>query len=168
MRRIIAAILLLLCMALPCALTAKHRGSADMKGMSHVFVGWVDINSENYHKQGYSTAADYEAVINAANIEFQKACKNQLSGRTITAAKNRDDVNSDGNDLYVKFSDVVYDHHYRLHLSMHFIDAKTNTEIGSVPVETYGAHFCGLVGCLDKELEEVSREMQAELSGGSK
>ena len=36
-----------------------------------------------------------------------------------------------------------------------FIDLKTNSEVGLIPLASYGAHFCSLSGCLDKELEAV-------------
>jgi hypothetical protein len=83
----------------------------------------------------------------------------------MTAAKSRDDQNTAGNDVYVKFSDVSYDHKYRLHLAIHFIDLKTNAEIGSVPLNTYTAHMCGLEGCMIKELDKVGEELQKEFSG---
>lgn len=164
MKRIAVMTLLLLCMALPAPTLAKNKApAADMKGMNHIFLGWVAVNPDDYHKQGYGTEAEYNNVITGANVAFQKSCQGKLAGRTITVAKNKDDVNTTGNDLYVKFSDVAYDHHYRLHISMHFIDLKTNTEIATVPVKIYTAHLCGLVGCLDKELEQVSRDVQAKL-----
>jgi hypothetical protein len=106
-------------------------------------------------------------VINHANAAFQEYSQSKtFSGRTMTAAKSRDDQNTEGNDLYVKFSDVVYDHKYRLTLSVHFIDLKTNKEIGSIPVKTYTAHVCGLEGCMIKELDKVSEDIQKDFSGG--
>src|SRR4029077_6442773 len=109
----------------------------------------------------------YLAVINHANIAFQDTCKSKVfAGRTMTAAKNRDDENTAGNDLYIKFSDVVYDHKYLLHLSIHFIDLKTNKEIGSIPLKTYKGHVCGLEGCMNKELDKVSEDLQKEFAGG--
>jgi hypothetical protein len=107
-------------------------------------------------------------VINHANAAFQETCQSKVfSGRTMTAGKSRGDENTAGNDLYVKFSDVSYDHKYRLHLSVHFIDLKTNTEVGSIPLKTYTAHFCGLEGCMNKELEAVSEELRKALGGGA-
>jgi hypothetical protein len=50
---------------------------------------------------------------------------------------------------------------------VHFIDLKTNSEIGSIPLETYGAHLCGLTGCMDKELEEVRQQLQKQLADGA-
>jgi hypothetical protein len=164
----LTAVLLSLCISLPCSLEAgSKKSSVDMKGMNHIFLGWVDMSPDDYHRQGYSTREEYLAVINHANTEFQTICRSKVfSGRTMTAAKNRGDENTAGNDLYVKFSDVVYDHGYRLHLSIHFIDLKTNQEIGSVPLKTYKGHLCGLEACMNKELEEVSRELQKSLAGG--
>lgn len=169
MRQVAIVTVLLFSVALSAPLMAKHKeSSVDMKGMNHIFLGWVDINPDNYHRQGYSTREEYLAVINHANTVFQENCQSKVfSGRTMTAAKSRGDENTAGNDLYVKFSDAVYDHGYRLHLSIHFIDLKTNTEVGSVPLKTYKGHLCGLEGCMNKELEEVSRELQKALAGGA-
>ena len=169
MRQIAIVTFLLISVVLSAPLMAKHKeSSVNMNGMNHIFLGWVDMSPADYHRQGYSTREEYLAVINHANTAFQEYCQSKVfSGRTMTAAKSRSDENTAGNDLYVNFSDVVYDHGYRLHLSIHFIDLKTNTEVGSVPLKTYKGHLCGLEGCMNKELEEVSRELQKALAGGA-
>ena len=169
MRQITIVTLLLFSVALSAPLMAKHKeSSVDMKGMNHIFLGWVDMSPDDYHHQGYSTREQYLAVINQANTVFQANCQSKVfPGRTMTAAKSRSDESTAGNDLYVKFSDVVYDHKYRLHLSIHFIDLKTNAEIGSVPLKTYKAHLCGLEGCMNKELEDVGSEIRKALAGGA-
>ena len=91
-----------------------------------------------------------------------------LTGRTITAAKDKGDENAAGNDLYIKFSDASFGKNYRLKLSVHFIDPKTNSEIASIPVRTYTGRLCGLVSCLEKELDEVGRKLQLEVAGKPK
>jgi hypothetical protein len=168
MKRTIVIAVWLLGVALPTLLVAKEKAApVDLKGMNRIFLGWVDMSADDYHRQGYSTREEYLAVINHANIAFQETCQSKVfSGRTMTAAKSRDDESATGNDLYVKFSDVVYDHKYLLHLSIHFIDLKTNTEIGSIPLKTYKGHVCGLEGCMNKELDKVSEELQKEFAGG--
>jgi hypothetical protein len=168
MKRTILITVFLFSLALPASLTAKKKAApVDVKGMNRIFLGWVDISPDEYHHQGYSSREEYLAVINHANAWFQKSCQSRaFAGRTMTAAKDRSDENTAGNDLYVKFSDVVYDHEYRLHVSVHFIDLKTNTEIGSIPLKIYTAHVCGLEGCLDKELEKVNEALQKEFADG--
>jgi hypothetical protein len=168
MKRTIVVAVWLLIVALPVLLMAKQKAApVDLKGMNHVFLGWVDISPDDYHKQGYSSREEYLAVINHANAEFQTNCQSKaFSGRTMTAAKSQGDENTAGNDVYVKFSDVSYDHKYRLHLSVHFVDLKTNTEIGSIPLNTYTGRVCGLEGCLNKELDKVSGELQKEFAAG--
>jgi hypothetical protein len=167
MKRTIVIALWLLSVTLPTLLMAKDKAAPpDLKGMNNVFLGWVDMSPDDYRKQGYSTREDYLAVINHANTAFQETCQKALSGRTMTAAKSKGDENTAGNDVYVKFSDAAYDHGYRLHLSVHFIDLKTNTEIGSIPLKTYTAHFCTLESCMNKELDKVSEDLQKEFAGG--
>jgi len=168
MKRTIVIAVWLLIVALPVLLMAKQKAApVDMKGMNHVFLGWVDISADDYHHQGYATREEYLAVINHANTAFQETCQSKsFSGRTMTAAKSKGDESTAGNDVYVKFSDVAYDHGYRLHLSVHFIDLKSNAEIGSIPLKTYTAHMCGLEGCMIKELDKVSEELQKEFAAG--
>jgi|SRR5580658_350790 hypothetical protein len=168
MKRTILIAVCLFSVALPASLIAKQKAAPlDLRGMNRIFLGWVDISADEYHRQGYSSREEYLAVINHANVWFQTRCQSTaFAGRTMTAAKDRSDESTAGNDLYVKFSDVVYDHQYRLHISVHFIDLKTNTEIGSIPLKIYTAHVCGLEGCLDKELEKVNEELQKEFAGG--
>ena len=167
MKRTAVIAVWLLSVALPALLIAKQKAApVDLKGMNRVFLGWVNISPDDYHKQGYSTREEYLAVVNHANTAFQEACQKALSGRTMTAAKSQGDENTAGNDVYVKFSDVAYDHGYRLHLSVHFIDLKTNAEIGSIPMKTYTAHMCGLESCMIKELDTVSEELQKEFAAG--
>jgi len=168
MKRTAVIAVWLLSATLPALLMAKQKAApVDLKGMNRVFLGWVDVSPDTYHKQGYSTREEYLAVINHANTAFQETCQSKaFSGRTMTPAKSRDDESTAGNDVYVKFSDVSYDHGYRLHLSVHFIDLKTNAEIGSIPLKTYTAHMCGLESCMIKELDKVSEELQKEFAGG--
>jgi len=166
MRRMVVVALLLLCVAVPGSLMAKEKEKAkpvDMKDINRIFVGWVDIDPEDWKMQGYGTKQDWLDVISSANEGFQTDLTKALSGRTLTMAKNRDDVNTVGNDLYIKFSDAKVDKKYRLHIAVHFIDPKTNNEVGSIPLETLGAHLCGLSGCINKELGEVNQQIQKNL-----
>jgi hypothetical protein len=167
MKRTLVFALLLFIVAIPASLSAgKKPTPVDIKNMNKVFVGWVDVSPDDYHSFGYGTKEEWAAVINGANANFQKNLSSSaaFAGKTVTAAKDKTDENTAGNDLYVKFTDVLFDRKYRLHLAAHFIDLKSNSEIGSLPLETYGAHLCTLSGCLDKELAEVGKKIQ-ELAG---
>ncbi len=162
--------ILLFTLALPTALLGREKPKpVDMKNIKTVFIGWVAVNPEDYHMQGYRTKAEYTTTIQNANLAFQKKLQGLkgLSGRTVTAAKDSTDTNADGSDLYIKFSDVQFDHKYRLHIAVHFVDPKTNNELGSIPLESYSAHFCTLSTCMDKELDEVSSEIGKQLASGA-
>ena len=109
-------------------------------------------------------------VIRDLNQDFQSSCKGQyLAGRTVTVAKGReDDENAAGNDLYIKFSDVNIDHdYYGIRLSIHFMDPKTNTEIGSVPSRLYyEKRWFKFQLYMRAALDEVSRrKIEAEVTG---
>ena len=111
MKRATVIAIWLFSIALPVLLIAKQKAApVDMKGMNRVYLGWVDVNTDDYHHQGYATREEYGAVINHANAAFQESCQSKaFSGRTMTAAKSKSDENTAGNDVYVKFSDVSYD-----------------------------------------------------------
>ena len=120
------------------------------------------------HVEGYSKA-EWVDVIGNANAAFQQKCQSKyLAGRTVTLAKDKGDVNADGNDLYIEFSDAFFGKDYRLRVSVHFIDPKTNSEIASIPLRKYTGRLCGLVSCLDKELEEVGSKLQLHVTGDTK
>jgi hypothetical protein len=169
MKRILVTSLLLFCMALPASLMARDKQtSVDMSNMNRIFLGWVDLDPHNYAELYYSKA-EWADVIGKANATFQQKCQSKyLAGRTITLVKDKGDENAAGNDLYIKFSDATFGADYRLRVSVHFIDPKTNSEIASIPLKTYTGRLCGLVSCLDKELEEVGRKLQLDVTGDTK
>jgi hypothetical protein len=162
-RFVVTTILLLLCSAFPASLMAREKPSVDITKMDHIYLGWVDLDPNEFYALGY-TKAEWAEVIANENEIFQQTCTKLLPGRTITPAKSKEDEIAAGNDLYVKFSDAEFTRHYRLHISVHFIDLKTNAEIASIPLRSHTGHLCGLVSCLQKELDEVSKELQAQIA----
>ena len=169
MKRVVVISLLLFCMVLPASLMARDKKpNVDMSNMNRIFLGWVDLDPYNFAELGYSKA-EWADVIGNANATFQQKCQSKyLAGRTIALAKDKGDENAAGNDLYIKFSDAAFGGDYRLRVSVHFIDPKTNSEIASIPLEKYTGRRCGLVSCLNKELEEVGRKLQLDVTGDTK
>jgi len=165
-RFVVAAILLLLCIASPTSMKAGDKKPAvDMSNMKTIFVGWVNLDPDTYRVLDYDTKAEWAEVINEFNAYFQDQLKtNYLAGRTLTMAKNKDDENAAGNDLYIKFTDASEDKGYRLHIAVHFIDPKTNTELAVIPAERYGAHVCGLVKCMEKEVDKVGELVKKQVN----
>ncbi len=160
-RFVISAFLLMLCIVLPASLAAKNKKPAeDMSNMNHIFLGWVDINQDAYKYLGYETREEWAQVIANENKGFQEDFQTKMHGRTVVAAKNNQDENPAGNDLYIKFTDARVDKGYRLHLSVHLIDLKTNTEIGSIPNLVLNGHLCSLTGCIAKDLGGVAQQLQ--------
>jgi hypothetical protein len=171
-RLVVAAILLLLCVSLPASLEARHaveryltkETTVDMKNMDHIFLGWVDLGPDEWALYGYGSRADWADIISSLNASFSRC----VPGRTIAAAKGREDENAAGNDLYIKFSDVRIDYeNYHLILSMHFIDPKTNSEIGSIPARPYYGNDWGFKNYLIAALDEVCTKLQVEVTGES-
>jgi hypothetical protein len=166
-RRTFIAVLFFFCAALPVSVEARNKKAGpDLSNVQHVFVGWADMDPESYIDMGYSKA-EWEDVIRHENVVFQKKFKEGLKLRftAVVAAKDKSDDNTAGNDLYVKLSDVSFDTGYVLHLSVHIIDLKTNTEIASIPYRRYTGHLCGLTTCMEQEFFEVNNKLQAILGG---
>jgi hypothetical protein len=178
-RFVIPAVLFSLCLALPAPLMAGRHSvkeykdketTVDMKNMNHIFVGWVDMGSDEWAAHGYASKAEWDAVIGSLNAAFVSNLQaTYLSGKTVVGAKDKNDTNAAGSDLYIKFSDVhvAYDD-YHLILSIHFIDPKTTTEIGSIPVRPYYGNDWGLRGFLTEALKQVAAKVHVEVTGESK
>jgi hypothetical protein len=162
MKRIVAVVALLLFFTVsPASVGASSvRSSTDMRGMKRIFVGWVNLHPELFASLDYTTKQDWADEIKNVNDYFSSVMTPALPDRTLTMAKNVDDENAAGNDLYIKFTDVSEDHEYRLHLAIHFIDPKTNTELLEIPLQTYVGHVCSLDGCLEKELTKVGDKIK--------
>jgi len=167
-----AAALLLLCISFPLpSQAARHKvprflnkeSTVDMSHMNHIFVGWVDLGADDWALWGYEKKTDWADVIASLNSSFSR---NLVPGRTITSAKDKGDENAEGNDLYIKFSDVRVDYNnYHLILSIHFIDPKTNAEIATIPVRPYYGNDWGLRNYLKAALDEVGTKVQVEVTG---
>jgi len=142
----------------------KKAHPVDLSNMNRIFIGWVDVDPDAYNKMGYTTREEYEDVILHANMKFQETLKSKCApGRTVVGAKRSLDENTTGNDLFIKFFDASYSEKYVLDLSVRFIDLKTDTELVAILVDHYAAGLCGLERCLEKELDQVNRELQKQL-----
>ena len=168
---------LLVCVGFHSPLEARGHKSyskettVDMSARKAIFLGWVDLPLEGWSLWGYGNTEEWADVIGDLNRDFQSSCQGQyLAGRTVTIAKDRNDENAAGSDLYIKFSDVNIDHnYYGIRLSIHFIDPKTNTEIASVPSRLYyEKRWFKFQLYMRAALDEVSRKIQVEVTGESK
>jgi hypothetical protein len=147
----------------------KKESTADLSGVKSVFLGWVDMVPEDWAVHGYSDKEQWESAINRMNNAFSRLSQTKwLSGRSVTGAKDAKDEGAAGQDLSIKFSDVRVDYdNYLLHLSIHFIDPKTNAEIASVPVRPYYGNDWGFEKYLKAALEEVNLKIQVEVTGSA-
>jgi hypothetical protein len=176
MKRLLVVAGLLACFGLQSSLEAQRHGAkryrykeskADMLAMQKVFVGWVDLRSNDWASHRYRSEESWAAVIDELNSSFGAAASAKwLPGRTVTVAKNKADVDLAGQDLYIKFSDVLIDYdYYFLYVSIHFIDPVTNREIAAIPARPYYGNTRGFESFLRMSLEEVGRKLQAEVTG---
>ena len=142
--------------------------TVDMSGRKSIFLGWVGLSPDGWRLWGYQNEEEWMSVIADLNRDFQSSCKGQyLAGRTVVVAKDANDENAAGSDLYIKFSDINIDHnYYGLRLSIHFIDPETNTEIASIPSRLYyEKRWFKFQLYMRAALDEVSRKIQVEVTG---
>jgi hypothetical protein len=170
----LVALVLLASLAQP-GLAVRRRGAklypdkettADMSGVNRIFIGWVDMKEDDWAAHGYSDKAEWTAAINQLNSELLRLARLKFAGKTVEAAKQAGDENAAGYDLYIKLSDINVDYSkYHLHMSMRFIDPKTNAELGSLPARPYFGNDWGLVRYLKASLDEASDKMKVEVLG---
>jgi len=176
MRRQLVAAILLACLAAESGLAAGRRGAkayphkettADMSRTSHIFLGWIDMREDDWAVHGYSSKADWASAVTGLNGALAGFCQSKyLISKTVVGAKDKGDENAAGYDPYIKFSDVLIDYNqYNLYLSIHFIDPKTNTEIGAIPARPYFGNDWGFVNYLMAALDEVSQKIRVEVTG---
>ena len=141
----------------------KKESTVDMSHMNRIFIGWVDLGSDDWALWGYENKNDWAEIIDSLNSSFSR---NLVPGRTITSANDNRDENAEGNDLYIKFSDARVDYNnYHLILSIHFIDPKTGSEIAAIPVRHYYGNDWGLKNYLKAALDEVATKVRVEVTG---
>ena len=175
MKRQLFVVFLLVCMGVQPSLAVRRRGAklypdkettADMSGKSKIFVGWVDMNEGDYAAHDYPSKEVWAGKILEINAELLRLCQVKLTGKTVVGAKNKDDMNAAGNDLYIKFTDVKIDYsHYHVYLAIHFIDPATNQEIGSLPDRPYFGNDWGLVNYIKNAMDEAAQKIKVEIVG---
>jgi hypothetical protein len=177
-RFIISAVLFSLCLAFPASMMAGRHSvprflnkeiPADMSHANHIFVSWVDMHEEDWGAHGYTSKQEWASVIGSLNASLgSNLIATYLPGRNVVMAKSKDEAAPADSDLIVKFSDVRVDYdNYHLILAIHFIDPKTNTEIGSIPVRPYYGNDWGLRGYLNEALKDVGIKLHVEVTGES-
>jgi hypothetical protein len=143
--------------------------TVDMSARKIIFLGWVGLSPDGWSLWGYHNKEEWMSVIADLNHDFQSSCKGQyLAGRTVIVAKDANDENAAGSDLYIKFSDINIDHnYYGIRLSIHFIDPETNTEIAAIPSRLYyEKRWFKFQLYMRGALDEVGTKLQVEITGG--
>jgi hypothetical protein len=144
----------------------KKESTIDMRGMATVFLGWVDLPIEDWAALGYEGEDEYRQVVARLNKGFQRAAQTRwLGGRKVVVAKDKDDPVAAGVALAIKFSEVLVDiEEYELQLAVHFMDARTGSELSSIPIRRYPGGVGGFERHIGKGLEQVGRKLQMEVT----
>ncbi len=169
-RFLISAFLVLLCLALPSSLMAGRHSvkeyknketSVDMSKMQRIFIGGINLPTEEGALYGYDKDGWIEMMA-GLNQKLSRCVLN----RNVTVAKDKDDVNAAGYDLYIKFQDVNIDYeYYHLIVGIHFIDPKTNAEIAMIPARPYYGNDWGFKGFMNAALDKVCEKVDVEVTG---
>jgi hypothetical protein len=171
-RFVISAVLFTFCLALPLPVMAlRHKvkeynykeTSVDMSKMQRIFIGGINLPTEEGALYGYEKA-DWIEMMAGLNQKLSRC----VLDRDVTIAKDKDDVNTTGYDLYIKFQDVNIDYeNYHLIVGIHFIDPKTNTKIAMIPARPYYGNDWGFKGFMNAALNQVCKKVQVEVNGES-
>src|ERR1035441_1317698 len=87
MRKQLFVVFLLVCMGVQPALSARRRGAklypdkettADMSGKSKIFVGWVDMNEDDYASHSYPSKEVWGGKIVEINAELLRLNSSHL------------------------------------------------------------------------------------------
>lgn len=169
---VISAVLFSLCLALPLPMMAsRHKvkeynykeTTADMVKMQRILIGGINLPTEEGALYGYGKD-DWIELMAGLNQKLSRC----VLDRDVTVSKNKDDVNTAGYDLYIKFQDVNIDYeYYHLIVGIHFIDPKKNTEIAMIPARPYYGNDWGFKGFMNAALDKVCEKVQVEVSGES-
>ena len=171
-RFIIPVVLFSLCLALPLPMMAlRHKvkeynykeATVDMSKMQRIFIGGINLPTEEGALYGYEKA-DWIEMMAGLNQKLSRC----VLDRDVTIAKDKDDVNTTGYDLYIKFQDVNIDYeNYHLIVGIHFIDPKTNTKIAMIPARPYYGNDWGFKGFMNAALNQVCKKVQVEVNSES-
>jgi hypothetical protein len=168
-RLVVTAALLLLCISFPSSLEARHgvkeyknkETAVDMSKMQRIFIGGINLPAEEGALYGYERV-DWIEMMAALNQKLSRC----VLDHNVTVAKDKDDVNTAGYDLYIKFQDVNIDYeYYHLIVGIHFIDPKTNAEIAMIPARPYYGNDWGFKGFMNAALDKVCEKVQVEVTG---
>jgi hypothetical protein len=173
MRRRVFAVLLLACVGVLPAVARRgakvyhnKETNAEMSGMNRIFLGWIDMKEDAWALYGYSSKEEWASAVIGLNNELLGLCRAKfLGGKTVDGARTRGDENAAGYDLYIKLSDVLIDYNnYLLYLSIHFIDPRTNAEIGSIPARPYFGNAWGFANYLKAALDQAGQKIKVEVT----
>lgn len=172
-RFVISAVLFSLCLALPAPMIAlRHKvkeykymeTTTNMSKMQRIFIGGINLPTEEGALYGYEKA-DWIELMAGLNQKLSRC----VLDRDVTVAKGKDDVNTAGYDLYIKFRDVNIDYeYYHLIVGIQFFDPKTNAEIAMIPARPYYGNDWGFRGFMNAALDKVCEKVQVEVKGDSK
>jgi hypothetical protein len=171
-RFVISAVLLSLCLVIPAPMLALRNKvkeynyketTVDMSKMQRIFISGINLPTEEGALYGYDKA-DWIELMAGLNQKLSRC----VFDRDVTVAKDKDDVNPTGYDLYIKFQDVNIDYeYYHLIVGIHFIDPKTNNKIAMIPARPYYGNDWGFKGFMNAALDEVCKKLQVEVTGES-
>lgn len=145
----------------------KKETSEEISSAKTVFIGWMDLSPDQWALWGYSSKDEWAEVIKGLNAGFQGSCQGYLEGRTVTLAKDRNDENAAGNDLYIKFSGAsIVGNSYGVRTAIQFIDPQTNAVIASIPSRLYfEKREWKFQLYLQAAMEDIARKVAVEVTG---
>jgi hypothetical protein len=99
-----AAIFLSGCASSPFTIVKENPFSPKLSGYQSIYVGWLDMQEDDWQLYGYDSKNTWATEIKKHNIEgLREYLKAQLPGRSITGAKSKLDAFAGKEDIFLKF-----------------------------------------------------------------
>lgn len=139
----------------------------NMSDPKSIFIGWVDLSPDQWSLWGYSSKEEWMDVIKGLNAGFLGSNQGYLASRTVTAAKDKNDENPAGSDLYIKFVGVSVDgNSYGIRTAIQFIDPKSNAVVASIPSRLYfEKREWKFQLYLQAAMEDIAKKIAVEVTG---
>jgi hypothetical protein len=140
---IFAAVLILSGCATRFATVKENPSLPKLSGYKSIYVGWLDLNEEEWKNCGYASKNIWLAEIKKHNIKgLQEYIKLELPDKTVFGASSKTDTYTGKGDLFLKFKIIKLDtstgafKDTDFSVDVNFIDGKSGNTLYTASIVT--------------------------------
>ena len=122
---------------------SENPSSPNLSGNKSIYVGWLDLNEEEWQNCGYASKDIWVAEIKRHNVEgLQLYLKDELPEKTVFGVSSKTDTYSGKGDIFLKFKVVKLDtrtgafkdSHFSVNVD--FVDGKSGKTLYTTSIVT--------------------------------